>query len=126
MAFLQSDLLLTADKLAQLTNALASLGQADPLQTCITEATADVARFTASYTLEAAATNGFIRALALYRAYALAGTGVPPEVQKNYDESKAELVAISEGKRKNLPSTSTVTGNYGGETQLTMRTHQTT
>lgn len=109
--------MLSADKVAQLTKALATLEVADPLQYLCDEAAADVARLTTGYVLDDAAVRGFVRALALYKAYGYAGP-VPKDVQANYDSAVKELEAIAEGKRPNLPkvttsSQSTISGSWG-------------
>lgn len=105
MAFLPDQLLLPPDKQAQLEAALANTGQPDPLGLCCAEAEADVARLTAGYLIERACLDGFIRALALWKAYTLAETAVPDAIQKSYDAAMAELRAIAAGQRPNLPAT---------------------
>jgi len=52
MAFGWADLLLSADKSAQLTKALSTLGVADPLQYLCDEAAADVGRFTTGFVID--------------------------------------------------------------------------
>lgn len=118
-------LLLTADKAAQLTAALANTGYDDPLQLCCTEAAADVDRLTAGYTLAQASLDGWTRAIALWKAYTLAETGVPDALQKSYDAAMTELKDIAAGKRPNLPRTddadtpASSTGHWGSRTKLT-------
>lgn len=112
-----TDLLLTDDKLSQLTAALSNLDSSgDPLQTCINEAVAEVARLTAGYTIDAACLTSWQRALALHKAYGLCGP-VPADVVKLYEEARTELIAIARGERPNLPkadtSTSTGKGSWG-------------
>lgn len=102
MAFTKYDLLLDAAKLAQLTKALANTGVADPLQSCVNEAIAEVDRATSGYVIADAAKFGWIRALALFKAYSLAGP-VPADVQKQYDGAMKQLEAIAKGDVKNLP-----------------------
>ena len=102
MAFTEDQLLLSADKVAQLTKALSTTGVADPLQFLCDEAAADVARLTAGYVLDDASVRNFVRCLALFRAYSAAGP-VPLDVQKNYDQANTELQAIARGMRPNLP-----------------------
>jgi len=123
MAFTDDDLLLSPDKAAQLTKALATIGVADPLQYLCDEATADVARFTTGYVLSAESTRSFIRSLALFRAYSKAGP-VPADVQRDYEAALKELEAIAKGERPNLARTppetgeEPATGNWGSSTQI--------
>jgi len=118
MAFTDNDLLLSADRAAQLTRALANIGVADPLQYLCDEAAADVARLTTGYVIDANALRGFIRSLALFRIYGYAGP-VPKDIQAAYDSAKAELEAIAGGKRPNLPrdqtGVNTPTGKSGSK-----------
>ncbi len=107
--FTTNDLLLSAEKAAQLTKALSNLGVAAPLQYVCDEAAAEAARLTTGYVIEDNAMRGFVRPLALYRAYGYAGP-VPKDVQVQYDAVRAELEAIAQGKRPNLPR---VTGTGG-------------
>lgn len=124
MAFAESNLLLTEKKLTQLTAALANTGVDDPLATCIAEATADVARLTAGFILDEASTNGFIRALALFKAYSLCGS-VPDDVDKQYDNAMKELNSIARGERPNLPRVPEAgggtqsTGGWGSQDKIT-------
>src|SRR4051812_8296091 len=103
MAFTKDQLLLPADKAAQLTKALATLGVADPLQYLCDEAAATVARMTTGYVLDDASLRDFTRSLALFKTYSFAGTGVPKNVDADNKAAMEELTAIAEGKRPNLP-----------------------
>ncbi len=114
MAFTDNDLLLSADKSAQLTRALANLGVADPLQYLCDEAVADVARMTIGYVIDDNALRGFIRSLALFRIYGYAGP-VPKDIQASYDAARSELEAIASGKRPNLPRVQTGTNPPSGQ-----------
>lgn len=124
MAFTESNLLLTERKLTQLTAALANTDIPDPMATCIAEATADVARLTAGFILDDASINGFIRALALFKAYSLCGP-VPDDVNKQYDNAMKELNSIARGERPNLPRVPEAgggtqsSGGWGSETKIT-------
>jgi len=69
MAFTKDQLLLSADKVAQLTKALATLSVADPLQYVCDEAAAIVARMTAGYVIDDVSERGWIRSIAVYNAY---------------------------------------------------------
>ena len=121
-------LLLTATRSAQLTAALANTGIPDPLAACLAEAEADVARFTAGYTIEEDAVTSFVRPLALRKAYALCGP-VPSDIEKEHQSALEELRAIAEGKRLNLPRADTgqqkPSGAWGSDTQIPMRTDET-
>lgn len=125
MSFTADKLMLTDNRREQLTAALANTDLDDPLATCIAEAEADVARFTAGYTIDQSSLDGWIRALALWKAFVVAELGVPEDIQKAYDEAIAELKDIALGKRPNLPRTddaednNTSTGNWGSDTKIT-------
>lgn len=97
MAFVTADLLLTEEKLAQLTAALANSGQTDPLGTSIAEAESTVARYTAGYDLGEDDRKALVRRVALFNAYAWAGP-VPDEISKAYDKAMEELRDIRDGK----------------------------
>jgi hypothetical protein len=97
MAFLVSDLLLTEEKLALLTAALANTGQVDPMGTAIAEAESTVARYTAGFDLGEDDRKALVRRVALFNAYALAGP-VPDEIGKAYDKAMDELRDIRDGK----------------------------
>jgi hypothetical protein len=102
MAFQETDLLLTDAKLAQLVAALANTSVTDPLAVAIAEAEAEVARLTYGYTISELVMDGFIRSLALYKAWSITGS-VPEDVRQNYEDAMKELAAISAGERKNIP-----------------------
>lgn len=124
MSFTADQLLLTDERKTQLIAALANTGLADPLGTCITEATADVDRYTAGYTIAQSSLDGWIRALALWKAFTVASLGVPDDIQKAYDAAITELKDIALGKRPNLPRTdeaddpNTSTGTWGSATKI--------
>lgn len=125
MAFSTNDLLLSADRSAQLTKALANLGVADPLLYICEEAAADVARMTTGYVLDEASMRNFVRSLALFRIYAKAGP-VPEDVQRDYDSALKELEAIAKGERPNLPKVpvegqATIVGKWGSKTYVAGR-----
>ena len=125
MAFVDTDLLLSPDRQAQLTKALSNLNVADPLQYLCDEAAAEVARLTTGYVLDDLSLRGLTRALALYKVYSYAGP-VPKDVQTNYDAADKELQAIAGGKRPNLPkvttpSQATIAGSSGSGCKLTGR-----
>ena len=98
-----SDLLLTEDRKAQLTAALANLGVADPLGKLIGEAVADVARLTRGYVVDEQSVNGWVRVLALERAFLAAELGVPKDIMEAAKAAREELAAIARGDRPNLP-----------------------
>jgi hypothetical protein len=123
VAFTVAKLLLTAERQAQLTAALANLTVGDPIAVCVTEAEAAVARFTTGYTLTAADTDQFCRILALYHIYSLTGV-VPPDIAKNYSNAIEELRAIAAGERPNLPvadPTGAGTGTWGAQANIFTR-----
>lgn len=125
MAFTLQDLLLTEERKAQLVAALANLGVADPLGTVITEASADVARSTRGYLVDEAASNGWVRVMALEKAYLAAELNVPADIAKAALAAREELSAIAAGKRPNLPlaigGETAPSGTWGGETRIGVR-----
>lgn len=102
MAFEKTDLLLTESRLAQLEAALANASVTDPLQVAIDEAGAEVSRLTYGYVIAEAVMDGWIRSVALYKAWTIAGS-VPEDIRRDYEATMKELTAISAGERKNLP-----------------------
>ncbi len=124
MAFTVEKLLLTEERKTQLEEALANDDLTDPLAQCISEAEADVARLTAGYELEDAATEGWIRPIALWKAFVAAETPVPSDIQAAYDAAMKELEAIAKGERPNLPRTddgedpSANTGDWGSADKI--------
>jgi len=120
--FIADNLQLSADKAAQFTAALATTGDATPLQTLCDEAAADVARLTTGYVIDTTSAFNFIRALAIYKAYTNSGTPVPSPVENSFKAVQLELQEISQGKRPNLPKAATTSqagisggsGGYGG------------
>lgn len=126
MAFTADQLLLTASRKAEITAALANSGVADPVGSCVTEAIAEVARFTSGYVWTDDALAGFIRPLALFKLYSLIGPA-PKDLAKAYTDTMTELVAISKGERPNLvldsnPETPTGGGSWGAQTNILSRT----
>ncbi len=127
MPFTASDLLLTEDRKAQLTAALANLGVADPLGKLIGEAVADVARLTRGYAVDEQSVNGWVRVLALERAFLAAELGVPKDITEAAKAAREELAAIARGDRPNLPLTeASVTppvnaGTWGSGTKIELR-----
>lgn len=93
MAFTTPDLLLTDEKLALLTAALANTGQTDPLGTAIAEGESTVARYIAGYDLGEDDRKSLIRRIALLNAYTLAGP-VPDEISKAGNKAMEELKDI--------------------------------
>jgi hypothetical protein len=127
MPFTVQDLLLTEERKTQLTAALANLGVADPLGKIVGEASADVARLTRGYVIEESSVNGWIRVLALERAYLVAELGVPEDMATAADAAREELAAIASGRRPNLqlaaaPSTAPVSsGSWGSSPKVPIR-----
>lgn len=101
--FADGDLQLSADKVQQFTQALATDEVADPLQELCDEAAADVSRLTAGYILDNVSIFNFIRAIAVYNAYINSGTPAPDDVTTRYKNIWSELQSISRGERPNLP-----------------------
>jgi len=123
MSFTVAQLLLTESKRTELTRALANTGQAQPLEACIAEAVADVARLTTGYIIDPTSQNSWTRILALFKAYSLAGN-VPPDIQTQYNNAMNELNSIARGDRKNLPrvpdanNDSPSTGGWGSDCKI--------
>jgi hypothetical protein len=123
MAFTKDQLLLPADKAAQLTKALTTLGVADPLQYLCDEAAAVVARMTTGYVLDDASLRNFTRSLALFQAYSKSGTGAPKNIQDDNAAAMKELEAIAKGERPNLPKVAVaavtpITGSSGSNCKI--------
>ncbi len=76
-------------------------------RTFCTQADADVARLTAGYVLDPTSVTNMGRAIVLFRAYGLAGP-VPPDIEKEYQNTWNELQSIARGDRPNLPKTPNV------------------
>jgi hypothetical protein len=117
MAFSENDLLLSPDKLAQLTKALAPTGVPDPVQYFCDEGSGLVARMTNGYIIDPMSMRDMIRAVALFKCYSKAGP-VPKDIQKDYDDTMKELQAIAGGERPNLPkvvdpASQPITGGWG-------------
>jgi len=120
-----SDLLLDAERLDQLTAALTNAGYTEPLPRCISEAEAEVGLYITGYIVPALVQESWTRALALLKAYALAGA-VAPDIKAAAETALAELRAIAEGKRPGyprVPGDSPGTGAWGSETKFEQRTH---
>lgn len=126
MAFTKDDLLLSADKAAQLTRQLSSLNLADPLQYCCDEAAATVARMTTGYVLDDVSSKQLIRALAVEKAYSYANAPAPEGVKTDAKNALDELRAIAAGNRPNLPkvatpSQTTIIGAWGSGCKISGR-----
>lgn len=127
MPFTVQDLLLTEERKTQLTAALANLGVADPLGKIVGEASADVVRLTRGYVIEEASVNGWIRVLALERAYLVAELGVPEDMATAADAAREELAAIASGRRPNLqlasapPTAPVSSGSWGSNSKVAIR-----
>ena len=120
------DLLLDSTKLAQLAAALANTGVTDPLERCLAEAEADVRLYTAGFVIPQETLDGWVRPIALAKAFALCN-GLTADLKSAADAVLAELKAIAEGKRPNLPraeadTTNAAAGAWGSGTQFKMRT----
>lgn len=106
MSFTKNDLLLTDARMGQLEAALANTGVPDPLQAVIDEAVAEVTARLYGYSVSDLVQRAWIRAIALYRAWAATGS-IPEEVKAQYEQVQKELVAIGSGERPNLPRVET-------------------
>ena len=84
MAFTISILLLTPARLAQLTTALASPDNYDPLSTILAEAEASVALRGGGREFSDAERGPMVRAIALHNAYIAAGLAVPKDIADLY------------------------------------------
>lgn len=126
MALTVDQLLLTDDRKTQLIAALENTGEDEPLERCIAEAEADVARLTAGYTIAQSSLDGWARVIALYKAFLAAELGIPEDIATAYKDVKEELTAIAEGKRPNLPreedddetTPSPSTGSWGSKDKI--------
>ena len=93
----------------------------------IDEAVADVARWTRGYVIEEASSKGWIRVLALEKAYLAAELAVPEDIARAAKDSREELAAIARGARPNLPlaeaseTPPTGAGAWGSETKIALR-----
>ena len=106
MSLQVTDLKLSADKLSQIATALGDGGGENAaLQDLCNAAAADVQRLTAGYVLDDTSLTNFGRAITLFRAYSLVGQ-VPPDIEKEYQNSWNELQSIARGDRPNLPKIS--------------------
>jgi hypothetical protein len=117
MTFTVDQLLLKPDKAQRLATALASLGVSDPLGTCIEEAVADVQRYCSGYDIDDAAKMGWVRTLALFKAYSLAES-VPADVKAAHDLAIKELAAIAAGERPNLDPDGADRISWGSEEHI--------
>lgn len=96
-------LLLSSDRAAQLTAALATSGYATPLATLMDEAGAYVDLATTGFAIPTNVRNSWVRTIAIYNAYVVAETTVPTDLKDAYDGVKAEVDAIAQGKRPGYP-----------------------
>lgn len=121
MALTTGQLLLKADRQAQLTAALATADVADPLALLIVEAEAEVDRLTAGYTVAAAVKDSWARVITLRNAYIAAEMGVPDDIQSAYDAAMTELRRLSEDKVENAAASTPEAGRWGSATAIAIR-----
>lgn len=116
------DLLLPDNELSQLTNALANTGFDNPLDQCLAEAEATVAFYTSAYEIGEAIRTKWVRRLAIWAAYRLAGP-IPDNHQISYEAAMKELEAVRDGKfsapaASVEPEAPAATGAWGSEDNI--------
>jgi len=87
-------LLLTAERQTQLTQALSNAGIANPLPVLIAEAEARLDLELAGLTIPEELRVALVRALTLHEAYALVGP-VPKDIAQLYQQAREQLAAIT-------------------------------
>jgi phage gp36-like protein len=97
MAMTPSQLLLTDEALAALTEALVTAGHPTALQDAIDEREQWVTARAARYAVPDSTLHRLVRALALWDLYTLVGQ-VSEATRKSYEAANAELDAIQSGK----------------------------
>ncbi len=134
MAWDASKLLLTAERLAQLTAALQPATipgdpdatppvpdvTVDPIATVIAETEARIDGQIGGLAVDATVRDSLIRAFALHTAYALCGP-VPKDIQGLYDDAKAELASLLESASPAEASTVPRSGAWGSATKIGLR-----
>lgn len=121
MAFSKSKLLLTADREAQLTAALANATVTDPLTTICAEQEARITLALGEYTVATALQESIIRAFALHHAYSLAEGSIPADIAALYEDAQKQLAAIQAASDP-TSTTSNLAGASGSRTAFAMRT----
>lgn len=101
MSIAPEELGLDADRIAQLRAALSTPEQPDALEQILAEAEAEVDGLTRGFDVDPIRRRGWLRAVALYRIFTLAG-GAPENLAQWYQDTMTELRAIAEGRRENL------------------------
>lgn len=124
MTFTVSDLLLADDVLAELNDALANSGVVAAVDQCIAEAVALVDSYTSAYTIADDRIKGWVRPVALFKAFSITGQGKSPQGYKDaYEAALAELKDVRDGKFPYAPATTVATsstGAWGSQTRLAM------
>lgn len=120
MAFDVSKLLLTADRQAQLTAALANATETVPLATICAEAEARVDDEIADLDVATELRDALVRAFALHQAYTLAEGPTPEDIQRLYDEALKLLDGLQAGADP-VDSDSILGGQWGSETKIGIR-----
>lgn len=124
MTFTVSDLLLADDVLAELNDALANSGVVAAVEQCIAEAVSVVTSYTSSYTIDDDRLKGWVRPIALFKAFSITGQGKSPQGYKDaYEAALAELKDVRDGKFPYAPATATATaatGAWGSQTRIAM------
>lgn len=129
MTFAPADLLLTDEVQGELTQALTNAGMVQPLEQCIAEAQAVVTDYTAAYSIADDRERGWVRAIALWKAFTISGQGkVADAYQKSYDLAMEELKDVRDGKFALAPSAVAPepeqVGTWGGTTRISLRTDE--
>lgn len=121
MALTTGQLLLTANRQAQLTSALATAEVADPLALLITEAEAEVDRLAAGYTIASEVKDSWARVITIRSAFLAAELGIPEDIQSAYDAAMTELRRLSEDKIENAAAASPEAGRWGSASKIAIR-----
>lgn len=116
-----SDLLLTAERLAQFNAALGAGG----LDTLIDEAEKYIEARTSGYEIEQQVLDGFMRTIVLRKAHLVTEGAVPEDLKSDYDQVITDLDKIADGKwplgRTAHGEVEPEVGAWGSQTRLAMR-----
>ncbi len=121
MSFAKSDLHVSQDDQDKITAALANATVTDPIQSTIAEEVQTVNDYPSRYTLAAERHQRLVRALALYKLYALIGD-VSKARADDFDNAMEELMDIRDGKfpELTLAGSAASAGSWGSQTRLKM------
>lgn len=101
MSITPEQLGLDPERIEQLRAALSTPEQPDALEQILAEAEAEVDGLTRGWQVDPVRRRGWLRAIALYRVFTLAG-GAPESLAQWYESTMAELRDIAAGNRPNL------------------------